>query len=157
MSMFSFFTAEPARERCVAETQLLFIVEQALLYESRHIVTSDRWRKFGMLHHELLVQYEFHRKQQYMLRTFHEQRARRIYARMQRIIQLFDCYKLIKAERLVQLEQRLRLNREQLAAVYEQFLFRQQQRYDEQTDSLFFESIYDEMMPLIAFINEVYT
>lgn len=154
--MFSFFTAQPEREQCVVEEQLLLIVEQALLYESRHIATSDRWRKFGMLHHELLLQYEFHRRQQHMLRAFHEQRAQHVYARMQRIIHLFECYKLLKSAQLEQLELRLRLMEQQLAAVHEQFMFREQQRYDAATDEAFFDAIYDEMMPIVAFVNDVY-
>lgn len=153
--MFSFFTTSEVKQSALQE-QILFIVEQALLYESRHIVTSDRWRKFGQLHHELLIKYEFHRGQQQLLRSFHEAEARRVYARMQRIIQLFDCYKLVKAQSLCNLEERLRMQHALLQEIYGQFVARREQQYSIDTDIAFFAAIYDEVMPIIANINDCY-
>lgn len=154
--MFSFFFVSKEHVQLTLQDQVTFIVEQSLLYESRHAVTADLWRRFGQLHHELYVQYEFHRSQQQLLRTFHEAEARKVYERMQRIVQLFECYKLVKAQQLAGLDERLRLERQRFELVYEQFVLRREQRYSEETDHAFFTAIYDEMMPIIANINERY-
>lgn len=158
-NMFSIFTQPATPQKQMVAEQLLYIVEQALLYEAKHISGAfDKMRLFGMLYYEVCEQCRYHKEQaqQKQLQNFHKQAFEQTLLKQHRIEHLWDCYKLLKSQQTGNLEHQLRFQLEDILAIYEHFQMRKQFNYDLQLEQQFFAAIYADLMPIIATINDVY-